>query len=187
MKKVLFGLAYFILCFAVLIPNAMAKGKAVYVFSKEGCPNCETIETYFNSLLADDKDLFDFFVIEVVDAHGNFESEEARDLMVATLEHFGHDTNNVYFPTIIIGDSIHVGAGNKEELLAKINEYNEDEDAKDIVKDLANTLDIKLDSLRRLEPEEKAKQEGKYDAIILIGIFALLIGGFAGFVILGRK
>ena len=185
MKKIILNLILLFVCLG-FIPIVSAKKVTVYMFSKEGCPNCETAENYFNNILKENKDAFEYVIIEAYDANGKVENEDAKDLMVATLEEFEQE-KELYFPTIVVGDKIHIGAGNLPDVYEYIKEYQEDDNYKDKIKELANKLDIKIDDIKRISAEEQAKKDGMTDALILTIIAIVIVGGFSFLIYLGKK
>ncbi len=185
MKKIL-KLILVIICLTAFMSNVVAKKTTLYMFSKEGCPNCETAENYFNNMLKENKDLFDFVIIEAYDENGRVVTEDAKNLMTATLEEFNEDTTP-YFPTIVVGDLLHIGAGSLDEVKDKINSYKDNNEYQDKVQDIASILEIDINKIKRISTEEKQKQESTHDLIILAVIFIVLIGGFGGLILLGKK
>ena len=65
----------------------------------------------------------------------------------------------------------------------------------DVIKDLAKENNIELSSVIKdfgVKSCDKTTAEtkttgGKYDAVIIVAIFVVLVGGFAGLVVLGKK
>ncbi len=185
MKKII---GVFIALFSILIfiPSVKAEKVKLYMFSKVGCPNCETAENYFNNLLKNNKDDFEYIIIEAYDEYGDVVSEDAKNLMTATLEEFEEDTTP-YFPTIVVGDTLHIGAGSLPDVYEKIKEAKESKTYEDKVASIAKKLDINIDKIKRISTEEKEEKEKNTDAIILIVIFVVVIGSFGGLILLGRK
>ena len=166
--------------------NKIKKKVKLYMFSKVGCPNCETAENYFNNLLKNNNDEFEYIIIEAYDEYGDVVSEDAKNLMTATLEEFEEDTTP-YFPTIVVGDTLHIGAGNLPDVYEKIKEAKEGDNYEDKVAQVAKKLDVNIDKIKRISAEEKEEKEKNSDAIILVVIFVVVIGGFAGLIFLGKK
>lgn len=188
MKKIGLSLVAIMMMF-VLIPLASAKEKvAVYMFTKDGCPACEYAEEYFAGLLEDNPDLFELINIEVFDEEWQVTTQEGYNLLVDLLTDAGEDTSKIATPTISIGDYLTVGVSSTDDLYNAIIARRDAENPVDKAKDFAETKNIDVEKIRKKDPNEvKEEESGKYDALIVIGIFAFLIGGFAGLVILGKK
>lgn len=191
MKKIFLSVIALLAAFVIMPVVNAAEKVPVYIFTKNGCPACESAFEYFNNLESQYPDLFEQKVLEVwsgSDASGNWilGSQELYDLMLASLERAGGDTKGLATPTIFIGDYLTVGLpSDRTELYNAILEARDSEDSVNIVKEEAEKLNINLDEYSKTETN--AEETGKYDAIIIIGIFVVLIGGFAGLIILGKK
>lgn len=185
MKKII-SVFVALLSILIFIPSVNAEKVKLYMFSKVGCPNCETAENYFNNILKNNKDDFEYIIIEAYDEYGEVVSEDAKKLMTATLEEFEEDTTP-YFPTIVIGDTLHIGAGNLPDVYEKINEAKESKTYEDKVAGIAKKLDIDINKIKRISTEEKEEKEKNTDAIALIIIFVVVLGGFGGLILLGKK
>ncbi len=183
MKKVYFTLII-VLLLMMFIPIVEAANKAkVYMFTRDGCSACISAKSYLDGLLKDDKDLFELIEIEAFDGNGQIQNKDAYNLMLAVLEHYDEDTETLYTPTIVIGDYHNIGfPKDPSDLYNAIKELNESEEDIDTVKDVAKEKSININDVKINVDKENAA-----DAYIIIGIFVVLIGGFAGLVILGRK
>ncbi len=168
----------------MFVPIVEAANKAkVYMFSKDGCSACMSAHEYLDGLLKENKDLFELVEIEVFNHNGAVENKGAYDLMIAVLEHYNENTETLYTPTIVIGDYHNIGFPRDEtDLYNAIMELNNSEEDIDVVKDLAKEKNININDVKI-----DVNKENAYDAYIIIGIFIVLIGGFAGLVFLGKK
>ncbi len=182
-KKIYFALVA-VLLLLLLIPKVEAANKAkVYMFSRVNCSACESALEYFNGLLDKDEDLFELVEMVTFDASGNVKNQDALDLMLKVLEHYDEDTEKLYTPTIVIGDYHNIGfPKDPSDLKNAIDELNKSEEDIDTVKTLAKEEDIEINSIKK-----DVQKENSYDALIVIGIFVVLIGGFVGLVVLGKK
>ncbi len=183
MKKIYFTLII-VLLLMMFIPVVEAANKAkVYMFTRDGCSACISAKSYLDGLLKDDKDLFELIEIVAFDSNGQVKNKDAYNLMLAVLEHYNEDTETLYTPTIVIGDYHNIGfPKDPSNLYNAITELNESEDDIDTVKDIAKEENVNINNVKVNVDKENAT-----DAYIIIGIFVVLIGGFAGLVILGRK
>ncbi len=190
MKKIVLSIVTVLMAF-VLMPLVKAEETvSVYMFSKDGCSACISASQYFAELSEDNPGLFELVELEVFDAEWNFVSEDLKNLLISTYEKFGEDTSKAATPTIVIGDYHTVGLPQDttevyDAIVAARDEAKEDE-----VKKLADKLGIKIEEIQKAQDNSvvgKDNEGGKYDAIIVIGIFVVLIGGFAALVIAGKK
>ena len=186
MKKILLSLMTFAIVF-MLIPFVYAKEKVpVYMITKEGCPACQQANEYFASLASDYSDIFELIELQVFDSNWNFVSTDLQNMFVAVYENFGEDPTRAATPTIVIGDYYTVGLPSDSDVLKnKIIETYESEEKVDVVKDLAKSLDIDINSIRKESTNEE--KTNSYDALIIIGVFVVLVGGFAGLVVASKK
>ena len=183
MKKLLYFVV--VLCgLTLFVPRVLAKEVNLYMFSMYGCENCAKAEEFFNEKLKENPDAFNFTIIEVV--KNKVFNKQAQDLMAATLEHFEQKVE-YSFPLLVVGDNFHVGANSLSDVYEIIENAQTDDNYKDVVKELADTLEINIKDIERLSEEEIEKKESNSDAIILVVIFVVLIGGFAGLIYLGKK
>ncbi len=193
MKKFLLASILILVSFMIIpVVNAANKTK-VYMFTKNGCSACEYAFEYFDGLLEEEPDLFELVDLEVwsgSDQQGKWilGSEDLYNLMVASLEYFDEDSKQLYTPTIVVGDYIQIGVQDIEDMHDRIVELNKAEKPVDVVSDLAKKANINIDKLKKDRGQgDKETESGKYDALIIIGIFVVLIGGFAGLIIIGKK
>lgn len=190
MKRILLGVITFLVCICML-PVVKADSKVtVYMFTKDGCPACAKALEYFNGLLKDDSDAFELVDLEIFDSEWNEVSEDAYNLMIDTLDHFGESTEpkDIATPLIVIGDYHTVGLPQDTSVVEDAIKDAKKED--DVVKQIAEDNKINYQDFVKVENENASNNEeksGKYDAIIIVAIFVVLIGGFAGLVVLGKK
>ena len=208
MKKVILS---FIATLSMLVMLPVVKADSdvtVYMFTKNGCSACEAAREYFEGLLEKDKDAFKLVNIEVwcgtdyVTDPDNPQwilgSEDAYNLLMAAVEHYKLDENQLGTPVIAIGDYATIGFNSNDpsaitDAIAKAKKSKKEVD---VIKDLAEENNIELSSVvkefgvqscDKTTNDNTNKSSGKYDAVIIVSIFVVLIGGFAGLVVLGKK
>lgn len=198
MKKILLSVVAFVMLF-VMVPfvNAIEKPEVtdhekvtIYLFRGEGCSHCYDALTYFYDIKDEYSDYLEIKVYEVWKNTNN--AELAKDVAEAIGTEF---TGGV--PLIVVGEKYvgGFGDGSGEELLEYALDYYQDKNYKDVVEEkLANkTYGETLETLEEAALAEgvvmntSTHESGKYDTLIVIGIFVVLIGGFAGLVIAGKK
>ena len=185
MKKTLISLVAILLSI-ILIPVVKADEKVpVYMITKEGCPACESALEYFDKLEKENPDLFDLIVLEVFDSEWNFRNDDLKNLFIKVYERFDEDAQKAATPTIIIGDYHSVGLPKDTSIIKnEITSLKDSEEKVDEVKKIADELEIDIE---KLKTEKTSSTSGKYDALIVAGIFIVLIGGFAGLIIASKK
>ena len=185
MKKILLSLLT-ILTLVIMTPEVKANEKVkVYMFTKDGCSACASATDYFNSLSSSEYgDMFELVDLKIFDGNWNYNNENSENIMIKTLEHFDESTapEDIATPLIVIGDYHTIGLSQDTSAVEEAIKSNyENENSEDVVKNIAKDNNIDLNEVMGIvEP-------GKYDTLIIIGIFVVVIGGFAGLVILGRK
>lgn len=189
MKKVLLSLLVVVTSF-IMIPFVNAEEKVpVYMISKEGCSACHAASEYFKGLEEENPDLFDLVELQVFDSNWNFVSTDLQNMFVAVYEKIGEDTSKAATPTIVIGDYSTIGLPQDTNVIKE--EIIKQRDAKkkvDIVKDIAKTLNINIDDIRKQSATETTEEKTtKNDALIIAVILVVLVGGFAGLVIASKK
>lgn len=194
MKKIILSFVT-IISLLVMMPVVKADSDVtVYMFTKDGCPACASALEYFNGLLADDPNSFELVDLEIFDSEWNEVSEDAYNLMIDTLDHFGESTDpkDIATPLIVIGNYHTVGLPQDTSVVE--DAIKDAKDAKkevDVVKQIVDDEKINYQDFVKVENENANNNEeqksGKYDAIIIVAIFVVLIGGFAGLVVLGKK
>ena len=183
MKKVFLALVV-VLMLLLFIPTAGAQNKAkVYMFSRNKCSACEDAKSYFQKLLKEDENLFEFIEIEVFKSAKEIENEDAYMLMLDLLKYYEKDTDTLFTPLIVIGEYFNEGFPNDtSELYEAIKTLNEREEDYDLVKELADEREIKIEDIRKDENAGNLT-----NAVVIIGLFGVLILGFCGLIFLGKK
>ena len=109
----------------MMIPVVHAENKVkVYVFSKVGCTACESAFDYFNGLLEDNPDMFELVTYETFTGSWGIKNEDYYNILIATLEHFGEDTNEIGTPIIVVGDYLQIGIDNISAFEDRINDFS---------------------------------------------------------------
>lgn len=196
MKKLLLSLITVLALLIALPVSAKDEQVPVYMFSKDGCPACVAAQEYFEELETEYPELFELVEIVVFDGNWNAVSEERQMLLLSVYEEFGEDTSSAATPTIVIGDYYTIGLPkDTNEVYKAIENVRDSKEKIDVVKELVEEAELDLEDLEKYDANNNNQNtsntnestDGKYDTIIIIGIFAVLIGGFAGLVILGKK
>lgn len=158
----------------------------VYMITKEGCPSCEVAYNYFDGLLEENPDLFEFIPFEVFDKEWKWNSDELQTLFTKVYEYFNEDANQASTPTIIIGDYHTLGLPSERNLVYDAIVKNQ-KDQTDIISKIAKDNNLNIDELKYDRNGLEEEKTNNYDTIIIIGIFVVLIGGFVGLIVLGKK
>jgi len=201
MKKVILSVITIIMVL-MMIPFAEAAEKpkvtdhekvTIHIFWGNGCPNCTNAINYFYGLGDEYADYIEFETYEVwYNSNNNKFVQEVAGLL-------DHDLEGV--PFLVVGEEYISGWGESvgESMINYALEYYQDKNYKDIVKEAAEDTEYEIEktSLKDAYELEENKSNtntpqpevegGKYDAIIIIGIFVVLIGGFAALVVVGKK
>ena len=187
MKKILLSIIAMLSAF-ILIPVVNANEKVpVYMITKEGCSACAAALEYFDGLGKDYPDLFDLVELEVFDSEWNFVNSDLQSIFAKVYEAIGEDASRASTPTIVIGDFHSVGLPqDTSKIYDQIVKVSEQENRVDLVQDVAKTLNINIDLIRK-DSTKKEENSNKSDIIIVVGIFAVLIAGFAGLVVISKK
>ena len=188
----IFLVSFFILCGNVLAAKEETKEETVsnnkvkvYMITKEGCPGCEVAYEYFDGLLKENPELFEFIPFEVFDKEWKWNSNELQTLFIKVYEYFKEDVNQASTPTIVIGDYYTLGLPNDRHIVYDAI-INNQKNGKDVISEIAKNNNLNIEELK-YDRNKDEKESTNYDAIIIIGIFVVLIGGFAGLIILGKK
>ena len=201
MKKIILSLITAIMVF-MLVPVTEAAEKpkvtdhekvTIYIFWGNGCPNCTNAINYFYNLGDEYADYIEFETYEVWYNKNNssFAQEVASSL----------DYNLEGVPFLVVGEEYISGWGDSvgETMINYALDYYQDKNYKDVVKEAEEKTEYELEktSLKDAYELEESQNNtnttqpevegGKYDAIIIIGIFVVLIGGFAALVVVGKK
>lgn len=164
----------------------------IHIFWGNGCPNCTNAINYFYGLGNEYEDYIEVKTYEVwYNQDNNKFASEVAELL-------DHELEGV--PFLVVGEKYISGWGGSvgETLMDYALDYYKDKDYKDVVKealeDTSNdVVETSLEDAYNVENTSNSNsnanetEPGKYDTIIIIGIFVVLIGGFAGLVIASKK
>ena len=201
MKKIILSLITAIMVF-MLVPVTEAAEKpkvtdhekvTIYIFWGNGCPNCTNAINYFYNLGDEYADYIEFETYEVW--HNSNNSSFAQEV-ASSLD---HELKGV--PFLVVGKEYISGWGDSvgETMINYALDYYQDKNYKDVVKEAEEKTEYELEktSLKDAYELEESQNNtnttqpevegGKYDALIIIGIFVVLIGGFAALVVVGKK
>ncbi len=187
MKKILLTIA---LCLSMLVmaPQVKAENQVnIYLFTQKGCNACEYALETLADMQKQHPGLFEVYNIQVWNGWADdgswiLGSEELQNLLLTVKERLGNE-EGIATPTIALGDYIQVGASDLEAFIERMETFRDAENPRDVVKEVADEMQIDLEPYHITTDEN----EGKYDAIIIIGIFVILIGGFAGLIVMSKK
>ncbi len=163
----------------------------INMFRGHGCSACYSALTNLIALDGKYDDYIEIRTYEVWNNKGN--SALLNDLM----KEFKVPEEDQGIPFFVIGKEYFVGY-NEEAIFDKVFELYKDKKYSDYVSKKIKNGDYKLTTMTLEEAatedgiignnkKEEVKEAGKYDTYIIIGIFALVIGGFAALVITGNK
>lgn len=208
MKKIILSLITIVMSFitftsvkAIEKPEITNHEKVtIYIFRGNGCGHCANAVNYFNNLGNEYDDYFNVVTYET------WYNENNNNLGKKVAEKFDYEFDGV--PFIVVGEK-HVGgfgSSTGDTLVEYALESYQDKNYKDVVKETLDEIDYEVNetSIKEALNEEGKTNEntnqnttgdtygntsssGKYDGIIIVGLFILLIGGMAGLVIVGRK
>lgn len=143
MKKILLS----IMLLALLFPNIVfAKEKVnVYFFHGDGCPHCEELKTYFNSLDNSYKEKIDIQEYEVWNDYENAELMENISIL--------RDDDATGVPYFIIGDKSWIGYSSSmdKEIEEQINKVYEEE--ANVRYDVMNLYEKEKDNIEAIKKE----------------------------------
>lgn len=201
MKKIILSIITLLVAL-MMVPTAKAIEKPkvtdhekvnIYIFWGNGCPNCTNAIKYFYNLGDEYSDYINVVTYEVwYNQDNNSFAQEVAGLL-------DHELKGV--PFLVVGEKYISGWGDNvgETLINDALNYYKDKNYKDLVKDAKDktekeVVETTLKDAYDLEANENENtniptkpEGGKYDAIIVAGIFIVLIGGFAALVIIGKK
>lgn len=191
MKKLILSLTVALFLF-IGVPVSAKEKVPVYMFTKDGCSACLSAQEYFANLQEEYPDLFELRDIVVFDYNWGEVSEDRTNLLIKIYDRFGEDSSRASTPTIVIGDYHTLGLPSDTDEVYDAIVDARDNKSEDIVKGYIDELELNLEDLLVYETEDNTNTkndttDGKYDTIIIIGIFVVLIGGLAGLVIAGNK
>ncbi len=169
----------------------------INMFRGNGCGACHNALTQLLALDGKYDDYVEIKTYEVWKNDGN------QALLNAVMTEFEVPEDNQAIPFFVIGDKYYVGYS-EEEIFGKALELYEDKKYSDYISkkikdgkfsptvmtlEEAATQDgiIGNNSEEKKEEETTKAEGGKYDTIIIIGIFAVVIGGFAALIITSNK
>ena len=177
----------------------------IHLFYASWCGYCHDFIEYFSTRYEEYSDRFEIkaYLISTLSEDGKSRVSIPENVLImqAVNEHF--ETDNAGnplkggIPLIIIGDSfVQSGFGSDgSQIISVALEENKNKNYTDTVAKIiqdknfntSKVTDFKtvVDSILNKSSEEETG--GKYDTYIIIGIFVVLIGGFAGLVIAGKK
>jgi hypothetical protein len=201
MKKFLLLVAIFASAFlvsvkAVTLPEVTDHKKVtIYMLRGHGCSHCYDGLVFLYGNLNKYSDYIEFKAYEV------WYNEENSKLFSALLENFGLEKGGV--PLFVIGDSYYTagfGDNTGNELIeTALNEY-QNADYKDLVAKIIkkNKFEVTSETLEEAAEQEgineevvieqeKTQESGKYDTLIIVGIFVVIIGGVAALMLTNRK
>lgn len=191
MKRIILSLIAVLGLISVMPVSAEEAKVPVYMFSKDGCSACIQAEEYFDNLKSEYPELFEVYEIVVFDENWQAVSNDRTELLIDVYERFGEDSNKAATPTIVIGDYHTLGLPPEtEEVYNAIMAVKNSKEPVDEIKKLINESELNLEDLLVYDDMPTVEEEetgGKYDTIIIVGIFIVLIGGFAALVIAGKK
>lgn len=198
MKKILLTIiTTFLLVLSAPVVNAIEKPEVtdhekitIYIFRGEGCGHCQNAISYFYSLGDEYEDYIDVKIYEV------WKNENNSALAADVAEDIGTEyTGGV--PLIVVGEKYigGFGEGSGEDLIEMALDYYQDEDYKDVVEEnlAENSYGETSETVEEaaisegLITETAKEENGKYDTLIIVSIFVVLIGGFAALVVIGKK
>jgi len=195
MKKIILSIITVLMIF-VMMPLVKATEKpevtdhekvTIYIFRGEGCGHCKNAITFFANLGNEYEDYLEVKTYEVWKNSNN--ALLAKDVA----EEIGTEfTGGV--PLIVVGEKYvgGFGDGTGEELIEYALEYYQDKEYRDVVKEKLSDKEYgeDMETLKEAAASEGIainEPAGKYDALIIIGIFVVLIGGFAALIYAGKK
>lgn len=190
MKKLILSLTVALFLF-IGVPVSAKEKVPVYMFTKDGCSACLSAQEYFANLQEEYPDLFELRDIVVFDYNWGAVSEDRTNLLIKIYDRFGEDSSKASTPTIVIGDYHSLGLPSDTDEVYDAIVDARDNKTEDVVNEYIEELDLNLEDLLVYEGTTSNTNndttDGKYDTIIIIGIFVVLIGGLAGLVIAGNK
>ena len=191
MKNILIGLVAVLYFFVGTPVNAEEKVQ-VYMFSKDGCSACIAAQEYFHELEEEHGDLFELNEIFVFDENFEPVDNDRTNLLVKVYERFGEDSSNAATPTIVIGDFHSIGLPQDTNQVYEAIVNAKDNKTEDEVKKIVDELELDMEDLLEYDAKygnnvSTSTEPGKYDTLIIVSIFVVLVGGLVGLVIAGKK
>lgn len=173
---------------AISLPEKTDHEKVtIYVFRGSGCSHCYEALEYLNDNINKYSDYIDVVTYET------WEDSSNATLLQAVAEAVNEDVGGV--PFIVIGSTYHkagFATSLGEELIQTALDEYENTEYVDVVAQVATTMDSNPAPLRDACIAEGIKvattnEEKSNDALIIIGIFAVIIGGFTALMVCSRK
>ncbi len=175
------------------------KKVTIHLFYASWCPHCHDFIDYFSDKYAEYDKYFEIkaYLVSDTDSSGKSVSvPENSKIMEAVINHFKKDNDGKELdggiPLIIIGKSfVQAGFGTDgQPIIDKAMEEYKNEKYEDVVQKIIK--DKKLDtskvvSFSEIASPAKTEESGTMSALVIIGIFVVLIGGFAGLVVASKK
>ena len=191
MKRIILGLILTLSLLSGVMVSAEEEKVPVYVFSKDGCSACIQAEEFFDDLSDKHPDLFEIKNIVVFDENWQAVSNERTELLIDVYERFGEDSTKAATPTIVIGDYHTLGLPpDTDEIYNAIVAFKNSKEPVDEIEKLIKDRNLNLEDLLIYNKTPITKEEntgGKYDTIIIVGIFVVLVGGMAALVVASKK
>lgn len=199
MKKVLLSIVTLMMLLTIPFVDAKEKPKVtdhekvtIHIFWGNGCPNCTNAINYFHNLGSEYEDYIEIKTYEV------WYNQDNNKFAVEVADLLDHELEGV--PFLVVGEKYVSGWSDSvgTELIDYALDYYEDKNYKDVVKKALKDTEYEVTetSLEDAFQEENNEnttagqqktEPGKYDTIIIIGIFIVLIGGFAGLVFASKR
>lgn len=176
---------------ALSIPEKTDHGKVtINIFRGSGCSHCYEALEYFNENISTYSDYIEIRVYET------WKDTDNASLFQAVAEKLNDEAGGV--PYIVVGNSYHeagfASSMGEDIIQAALDEYENDEYV-DVVAQVAESMTSNATTLEEAcieegiltgETSESTEEKGN-DALVIIGIFAVVIGGFTALMICSRK
>lgn len=193
------------------VPKATDHEKVtIHLFYASWCPHCHDFIKYFSDKYEDYADYFEIkgYMVSTLDSTGTstVTIEENSNIMAEVIRYFKTDSEGNKLtggiPLIIIGENfVQAGFGDdgSNVIEAALKEY-ESKKYKDVVANIIkdNKLETSKvesfkDTLKAYTAEDNTNtanadtKTSNKDLLIVVGVFVVLIAGFAGLVIVSKK
>ena len=183
MKKFLLGVIL-VLSFIIIPKDVLASDKVtVYIFRGSTCNHCEDALNYINNHKDELNENVEIITYEV------FENANNSRLQDAVAKKLGVDTTAQDYgvPFIVIGEKYikgYGGAATFNKMMNMAEDYLDDEDYKDVVKENIKELNI---NVKGLGLNDLFSEPSKVVTIIVYSVFGAIVLGFACMIIFSRK
>jgi len=160
----------------------------IYVFRSNSCGHCHNLLDFFSDKAVEYKDYFEIISYEV---GGNATNSAFKSVVNKKLE-----ISETGVPLIVIGDKHRIGFGSSSgnEIIEDALKAYQDEDYVDAVAQIIEEEEIEHEPETFMEACESIgikciddPNQKNYDILIVIGIFVVIIGGFAALMITSNK